>query len=152
MSLTIRPATAADRDFILSLAPRFVEAGAPAWRATEDMISGTARQLERAIDAPGERAVIFVAESAHGTPAGFSWVVLVDDFYTGETVGKVSEIAVAQSRHGAGRLLMEASERWARERGVQLMTLNVLQSNESAREFYRALGYAPEYSMFAKKL
>lgn len=152
MSLTIRPAKPADREFILSLAPRFVEAGAPPWRSADDMITGTAQQLERAMNAAGDRSVVLVAEMAEGSLAGFSWVVLVDDFYTSRVIGKVSEIAVARSRLGVGRALMEASEVWARERGAHLMTLNVLENNESARAFYAEMGYAPEYSMFAKKL
>ena len=151
MSLTIRPSVAQDREFVLSLAPRFIEAGLPVWRIADDVVGGTARQLERALERSDDRNVVLVAE-ADGVRAGFSWVTLIDDFYTGETIGKISEIAVERSRIGVGRALMQASEAWARERGVQLMTLNVLETNESARAFYRALGYAPEYAMFAKRL
>ena len=152
MSLTIRPARAGDREFILSLAPRFIEAGLPVWRLADDIVGGTARQLERALEHSDKRGVVLIAERESGTPIGFSWVLLIDDFYTGETIGKISEIAVQRSGFGVGRALMEASEAWARERGAQLMTLNVLETNEPARAFYRALGYAPEYSMFAKRM
>lgn len=137
---------------MLSLTPRFVEAGTPVWRLADDIVGGTSQQLERALEHPDKRGIILIAETQSGTPVGFSWVLLIDDFYTGETIGKISEIAVERSRLGVGRALMEASEAWARERGVQLMTLNVLEANESARAFYRALGYAPEYSMFAKRM
>lgn len=87
-----------------------------------------------------------------GEPAGFAWVLLLEDFYTRAPIGKVSEIAVVRSGNGTGQALMEHCERWARERGAQLITLNALEGNAYARRFYERGGYAPEYTMYVKRL
>lgn len=124
----------------------------PEWRTREEISNGTAAQLEAAVArGNGERSAVFVAE-VNGEPAGFAWVLLLNDFYTGAPIGKVSEIAVAQSGNGTGQALMAQCERWARERGAQLMTLNALEGNIYARRFYEGGGYAPEYTMYVKRL
>lgn len=115
-------------------------------------MNGTAAQLQAAVEAGnGPRSAIFIAE-AGGEPAGFAWVLLLDDFYTKEPIGKVSEIAVARSGGRIGGVLMAQCERWAKERGAKLMTLNALEGNAYARTFYARGGYAPEYSMYVKRL
>lgn len=48
-------------------------------------------------------------------------------------------------RHtGAGRLLMEAAEEFARETGCYNITLNVWEFNENAKAFYEHLGYGTQ--------
>lgn len=79
-------------------------------------------------------------------------MLVLDDFYTGEPIGKISEIAVGESGNGVGQALMAHCEAWARERGAQLMTLNALEGNAHARRFYERGGYAPEYTMYVKRL
>lgn len=148
----IRPARADDAAFIQSLTPRFAAFELPSWRDRETMVRGTQAQLASALQrGNGERSAIFVAEE-NGAPAGFAWVLLIEDFYTREPVGKVSEIAVVSSGKGTGSALMDACERWAREKGARLIVLNVLEGNVGARGFYSKLGYAPEYTMLAKSL
>jgi GNAT superfamily N-acetyltransferase len=141
-----------DAGFITGLASRFAECDLPEWRTREEIANGTAEQLERALErGNGERSTIFIAE-VNGEPAGFAWVLLLEDFYTGAPIGKVSEIAVARSGNGTGQVLMEHCERWARERGAELITLNALEGNAYARKFYERGGYAPEYTMYVKRL
>lgn len=148
----IRRASKDDAEFVCSLAQRFGESALPPWRTRADVVEGTARQLEAAVaGADGDRSVVFIAET-NGERLGFAWVLIHPDFYTGEPIGKISEIATVRNGTGAGDALMSASEAFSRERGAKLMTLNVLEENHHARNFYARHGYAPEYSMFAKRL
>ena len=150
--MRVRVAQTSDRDFIVGLANRFAEFELPPWLDAELVSGGTAAQLDRAIDAAHEHSTILVAEDDAGTRAGFAWVLLVDDFYGGHRLAKITEIAVARDGAGAGSLLMEASERWARERGCDRLVLNVMEGNARARRFYERHGYAPEYTMLVKPL
>lgn len=149
---TIRHAGRADREFVLALASRFAEFELPPWRSREDVRDGTARRLDAALHSIDDRSLILVAETAGGERAGFAWLLLVEDFYTGRDVAKVSEIAVVRDGTGAGRALMRAAEAWARERGCTLVELNVMERNARARAFYQRCGFAPEYTMMVKKL
>ena len=150
--MILRTATDGDGPFIAALTPRFAECDLPAWRTREEIVAGTARQLAAALrEADGPASMLIVAEE-RGERLGFAWVLVQRDFYTGEPVGKVSEIATVRSGTGAGRALLHACEAFARDRGARLMTLNVLEGNERARRFYNDCGYAAEYSMFAKPL
>jgi len=152
MEIKIRLATVQDREFITGLAPRFAECELPPWRSRETIVQGTAPHVCAAVERGNDdRSVVLVAE-LHGERVGFAWALIIEDFYTRKPVGKVSEIATARDGTGAGKALMEACEEWARSIGAELMVLNVLEGNTQARAFYRRLGYAPEYTMFAKAL
>jgi GNAT superfamily N-acetyltransferase len=150
--MRIRPATLRDRGFIVGLCARFAESRLPPWRPVADVIDGTAHRLESAIDSPGSRSEVLIAEGEDGLPLGFAWLLLLEDFYTGADYCKVSEIATARDGTGAGALLMRASEDWARERGCEIVMLNVLRDNAHARAFYERLGYVPEYTAMVKAL
>ncbi len=152
LRLQIRLARFEDAPFIVGLAHRFAESDIPPWRTRDEIVTGTERQLLRALKRGDERqSTIFIAENG-AEPVGFAWALMIEDFYTGDLVGKISEIAVTQNGRGAGRALMRACEDWARERGARLVVLNALEGNARAREFYRRLGYGAEYTMFAKEL
>lgn len=49
-----------------------------------------------------------------------------------------------QRKKGRGKLLLEALENACRERGVEVLYLEVRQSNEPARRFYRGAGFEEE--------
>jgi len=150
--MILRTATSGDAAFITALTPRFAECELPPWRTRDEIVRGTASQLASALkEADGSASMLLVAEE-RGERLGFAWVLVHRDFYTGEPVGKISEIATVRGGTGAGRALMHACEAFARDRGARLMTLNVLEGNERARRFYGECGYAAEYSMFAKPL
>ncbi len=148
--MRVRPFTLEDREFIVGLSARFAESRLPPWRPAEMIITGTARQLEAAIESRGPRSEILVAEDGDGTRLGFAWVLLLEDFFTGADYCKISEIATARDGTGAGAALMNASEVWARDRGCAIIMLNVLRENTHARAFYEAFGYEPEYTAMAK--
>jgi GNAT superfamily N-acetyltransferase len=56
---------------------------------------------------------------------------------------KIHDLAVGQIHHrrGAGSALMQAAERWAKEKGVDTIELNVWEFNSGAFAFYQELGY-----------
>lgn len=69
--------------------------------------------------------------------------------------GWVYYLAVSPDhRHkGYGRLMMEAAERWLRERGMEKLHLLVRSDNDSVKGFYHSLGYTmQERIIYAKWL
>ena len=54
---------------------------------------------------------------------------------------------------GHGRVMMEAAERWLRERSIEKLQLLVRPDNTSVKDFYQSLGYAmQERIIYAKWL
>ncbi len=69
--------------------------------------------------------------------------------------GWVNYLAVHpdRRREGLGRLLMDEAERRLRDLGCPKVNLQVRTSNESAREFYRQIGYRLDEAVsFGKRL
>ena len=60
--------------------------------------------------------------------------------------GELMRIAVHPDRRGRGyaRILMDTLVRSARERGVSVITLEVRNSNQSARNLYKSYGFVEE--------
>jgi GNAT superfamily N-acetyltransferase len=150
--IRLRDARAEDQPFVLGLVPRFVEHGAADGHSPEVVISGTSRVLRDAIATPQSGDVFLIAEDDGGERLGFVYAVTERDFFTRETYAHVSEIAVAQSGAGVGAQLMDAIERWARERGYAIVTLNVVEENASAQRFYERLGYRPGHRHYVKRI
>jgi GNAT superfamily N-acetyltransferase len=50
-------------------------------------------------------------------------------------------VTAEQQRHGVGRALMRASERWLAERGVPKVNVMVRTGKEDVLSFYTSLGY-----------
>jgi len=149
--MEIRPARVADRDAILSLTDRFAEFALPAWRTQDEINAGTRRHVERALAAPSDSSEVLVALD-DGRVVGFAWMLVVQDFYRGVDVAKLSEIAVLEDGKGIGSALMSEAEAWARTRHLSILVLNVMSGNARARRLYEHRGFAPEYTMMAKPL
>lgn len=66
-------------------------------------------------------------------------------------VEAVGVTPIAQ-RRGAGRALMAAAEELGRQWGAASIALDVQSFNQSAQDFYRALGYRPATVRMAKPL
>lgn len=149
--IRLREVRVEDEAFVLGLVPRFVEHGAADGHTPDEVIAGTSRVLRDAIATPQPGEVFLIAED-DGERVGFAYAVTERDFFTDEPYAHVSEIAVARSGGGAGTQLMDAVERWARERGYGIVTLNVVEENEPAQRFYERLGYRPGHRHFVKRL
>ncbi len=154
MTILIRPYTSTDRAFILALAPRFSEFELPAWRTHAEIDSATLRYLQKTLDQQPPESVIFVAEAEQTGPAGFIHLQIQTDYFTNETNGYISDLAVAPAFEGQGiaRRLLQTAEDWAREHGFPRLSLYVFEGNTRARQLYAQCGFAPEITRYVKPL
>jgi len=154
MPITTREAQPADRDFILSLVPRFSQFEMPAWRTRDEIDRTNQVALQAALDGPEAGAAIFVAVDEHGQQAGFIHLQTPADFFNGEKTAYISDLAVAQAfeGQGVGRVLLALAESWAQAQGCRLLTLYVFANNERARAIYVKNGFQPEVMKYVKKL
>jgi GNAT superfamily N-acetyltransferase len=150
----VRSARSADREFIVRLTPRLA-AGfpLPAWRTAEEVARTEAATLDAALRLMPDGNALLVAETAEGEPAGFVYLERLVDYF-GRPHGHVGILAVAGEveGQGVGRVLLGAYERWARERGLEMLSLNVFAQNERARRVYERVGYTPETLRYVKIL
>jgi GNAT superfamily N-acetyltransferase len=149
-SLTIRRATLADRDFVVSLSHRFAQTRAP-WRSFEEVETGSIRALSRTFDEPRDDEVMFIAE-IDGERVGFAFTISERDFFTHEPHAHLSEIATIRDGTGAAPALIAASETWSRDRGYRYLSLNVNEANPRGRAIYERQGYTVEYAHMTKLL
>ncbi|MGV9771443.1 N-acetyltransferase family protein [Streptosporangium sp. NPDC003464] len=143
-SVVVRPYRDEDRDAIVTLAPRLTE-GVAAWRdaaavsvAVRGWVTGSLGQG----NSDGHGVLVAVRD---GRVAGFVTVTTRRHF-TGQVDAYIGELVVSAEaeRMGIGRALVNAAESWARDHGLQRITLETGAANVRARSFYRALGYAEE--------
>jgi GNAT superfamily N-acetyltransferase len=137
--IKVRRATDGDSDAILKLTVGFAttfEIDESKWRAS------FARIL------PDEEALLLVAEE-DGVVEGYLLAFVHETLHANAPVAWVDELAVDPSsqRRGTGRLLMEAAEEWARERGCAMVSL----ATRRAGDFYGAIGYE-ESAMYYRRL
>ena len=132
--MTIRRATAADRDVLRTL-----------WRRLEDELGGPPflRETWEEEWEGWEEELVFLAEE-EGESVGY---VRAEVEIESTAFGWVQEIYVVPEARGRGvgrRLLTEAAAA-LRERGVRDVGLEVLETNREARRLYERLGFV-EYS------
>jgi ribosomal protein S18 acetylase RimI-like enzyme len=151
--ITIRPATARDREFVLSLADRLADFDRPVWRSAEEIAEGDRRALAEAFDSPHPDRALFVAE-LHSTPAGCLLLWTIEDYFSGGRHAHISVVAITRSAEGqgVGRALMQQAETWARERGHSRITLSVFEGNRRAQQLYERTGYQVELRRYVKPL
>lgn len=152
--VSVRPARADDREFILALVPRLMEFGPPPWYDAARNVATDLRTIGRVLDETPAGTSVFVAEDAGGARLGFIHLDGRTDYFTGEEVGHVSDVVVAPGAEGrgVGRALMAEAERWARGRGFRLLTLNAFARNVRARRLYEQLGYGEDVVKYVKEL
>jgi len=150
--IEIREATAEDRDFVLALVPELNSFGPPPWRDVPHLVAVDDRVLRDALYGRSPGAVVYIALDG-GERLGFIHLVEEDDYYAGPC-GHIGDVVVSPSAQGrgVGKALMEAAERWARNRGYGMLSLNVFLINTRARAVYEALGYEPETMRYLKFL
>jgi len=153
-SVRIRPASAADRGWILTLAPRLHDFGPPPYRERGVMDRAVVASIGDALRAAKRDVAVLVAEDSVGGRLGFIHLHGARDFFTGEAHGHVSDIVVAPEAEGrgVGQALMAAAEDWARALGFRLLSLHVFDGNARARAFYARLGYGPDIVKLIKTL
>jgi GNAT superfamily N-acetyltransferase len=150
--IRVRPYVPADAQFVLSLAPRLLVGIAP-WRDPELMLATVQKWLEESTKQQGMQATLFLAEDERGERLGIA-AVSRDQNYTGEEQAYIGELATADAAEGrgVGRVLVEACERWARERRLPFLVLHTGAANKRARGFYQHLGFQEEDVKLVKPL
>jgi ribosomal protein S18 acetylase RimI-like enzyme len=151
--IVIRPAREGDRDFVVGLVPSLLRFGSPTWRDVDALVLGFGEVLARAVSGRDDRATVLIAEASHNTPLGFISLKVVENIEGGER-GHVADLAVTEDarRNGIGTALMAAGEAWARDRGFDLLSLDVWSTNDAALAFYRRLGYTIDSLALIKRL
>lgn len=154
MTIHLRPFTSSDTNFIESLVPRFSEFDLPAWRQKDEIDGANLASLKKAMEKPEPGATIFIAEDETEKRAGFVHLQTQTDYFNGEKVAYISDIAVdtAFEGQGIGRILLDKAEEWAREQGCSLLTLYVFSNNSRARKVYEKLGFKEEVTKYVKPL
>lgn len=153
MPIHIRPATAADRTFVLGLLPRMASFALPDWRTPDEIVAGDYGPLAAWFDAPPDEEALLIAE-LDGQPAGYSYLIVHTDFFTTKPHAHLSVLAVAKEAEGrgVGTALVEASTDWAAARGDDRITLNVFDGNHRAMALYERHGYARETVRYVKTI
>ena len=150
--LRVRPYVPADREFVLSLAPRLA-IGIPPWRDPQKMIATVQGWITESIKQHGNKTMVIVAEDEHGERLGFA-TVSHDTHFTGEGQAYIGELAISEETEGrgVGKALAQACEQWAREQGYRILSLATGAANERALGFYRHMGYLDEDVKLVKLL
>jgi ribosomal protein S18 acetylase RimI-like enzyme len=143
--VNIRRAHDADCRFVEGLADALLEFGSPLWKPGDQRAAGFRDVLARAVRSPDARSAVLIAEAQDGTRLGFISLRVDEDPAAGRRA-HVADIAVREDgrRSGVGTALMRAAERWARDQGLGVVSLDVWSTNERALRFYRRLGFQPE--------
>lgn len=154
MTVQVRAATAADRDFIVGVVPRLRAFGPPPLRPADAMDRAEVEALEQALAAPADGAILLVAELEGFGPAGIALANTATDYFTHERHGHLSIIIVSDAGEGrgVGRALLDAVDGWAAAQGHRFITLNVFSGNQRARSFYERAGYGEDTVRYVKEL
>ena len=88
----------------------------------------------------------FVARAGDGSVLGFAHLLLSLDTVALKPIGILEDIYVTETARGKGigGALLDAAERYARERGLGRLTLSTAHKNRTAQRLYLAHGYVPD--------
>lgn len=153
-AIKIRAAVASDELFLMAEIARIAEYGETTWRDCESMVATDTKVLQAAFTGQTPGSVILIAENAARVALGFIHLTPEWDYYSQQIQGHVGDLVVAKQGEGQGigAALLQAGEAWARERGFQLLTLNVFVQNTRAQKLYERMGFDADMLRYAKPL
>ena len=139
---------------ILILLERLAAFPIPVRRQPEDLWMGDAELLRKWASGGLPEALVKVAQDSEGRLLGVGFAQQRSEALSGAPGMHLEVLAVIEGveGQGVGRALLESIEVAARDGGAQFLTLNVFMNNESARGFYRHLGYDEEILRCIKDL
>jgi ribosomal protein S18 acetylase RimI-like enzyme len=146
----VRLVTADDVPAVLGLAPRLT-IGVASWRDRDAVRAAVRQWVEGSTESEADGAGFVCI--AGDVVVGYVSVSSTEHF-AGERDAYIGELIVDErfEGRGAGRLLVEAAEQWAREAGYRCITLHTGAANARARGFYARLGYTEEDVKLTKVL
>lgn len=152
-TVSVREATAADREFVLETCRRFADSEGPGFRTSQEIVEGEARTLRAYFAGQAPRSTLLVARIGDER-AGFAYLEELVDYFTQRRHGHVGMLAVtaAAEGHGVARALLAAAEAWARGRGFASLTLSAFEGNTRARRLYERWGFATDTIRYSKTL
>jgi GNAT superfamily N-acetyltransferase len=153
-NIRIRPASLDNQEFIISLLPRLMEFGPPAWRDVSQMTAIDTQVLSDALLSQSPGTAIFIAEDGEGAALGFIHLQTGTDYYLREKHGHIADVVVAREGEGqgVGSALIAKGEEWARSQKYRWLTLSVFAQNLRAREIYQQHGYGEDVMKYVKEL
>jgi|SRR5882672_861695 len=88
-------------------------------------------------------AELWVLEGEGGEFLGHLWLTARDDARHGTPTLQVTTMGIVREARGKnyGRLLMQKAEQAAREKGIEVIALEVAGNNRRARDMFKDLGY-----------
>ena len=139
VGVLVRPARPSDTATVLALVRELAE-----YEGAADQVEAGEADLNEALFAPGARAHALVAELG-GEVVGTAVYFLSFSTWTGRHGLYLEDLYVrpAARRRGVGRALLGALASEALSRGLPRLEWSVLDWNEPAISFYRALGATP---------
>lgn len=149
--MLIRKYEHSDRDFILSLAPRFSSFEFLNFRDSSKMLEKNKEMAMEAINKNSSN--IYIAEK-NGQILGYielkEWV----DYFTREKQGYISAVAVSKDFEGkgVGAFLLEKAEEWCKQKGYKELVLQVFSQNKNAIKLYEKSGYESDCIVMVKEL
>lgn len=152
-AVAIRRGERPDRPFVLELGTRVAGTSVSSLRAALlPLVESAFRTLAEYVWSRDHDTLIAERD---GKPVGFVLVVydLPDEVsLTDQVFIAYMAVAPEAQRRGVGRLLLDAVERLARERGVDYVSLMVTEENAPALGLYAAAGFATERRMLTKRV
>lgn len=120
----------------------------------EDIQANLEMQIKRFRSPEGLDNFANVAKDENGQRVGFIWLIESTSGFTEAAFAWIMCIYVEAGfrGRGIGRHLMELGEKWAEEKGLIDIILNVSNENESAIRLYESMGYEMETRRYIKKL
>ena len=151
-AIQIRPFQAADRDGVMTLAPRLTE-WVCAWREPEAVLAAVRGWVGGSADKAGDDDHAFYVAVAGEQTVGLV-TVCEQAHFSGQVDAYVGELVVAPGweGRGVGSRLMQAAEGWAAGRGLAFITLDTGADNGPARGLYTSLGFIPEAVRLTKRV
>lgn len=140
-----------DKDFILSLAPRFCSFEFLNFRNNAVMLK---KNEEMTVEAIGKNSSnIYIAEK-DGHCLGYIELKEWIDYFSREKQGYISALAVSEDFEGmgVGKFLLEKAEEWCKQKGYKELVLQVFSQNKKAIKLYEKSGYKPDCVVMVKEL
>ncbi|MGB7872785.1 MAG: GNAT family N-acetyltransferase [Anaerolineales bacterium] len=120
----------------------------------EEVQANLEKQIECFCGPEGLENSAYVARDENGHQVGFIWLIESTSGFTATAFAWIMCVYIEAGFRGSGidRHLMEMGKKWAEERGLIDIILNVSNENEVAMWIYESMGYEIETRGYIKRL